>query len=173
LANAADVPRVLTAAKFDTAGHVLRPGNLDQSVFLGAGLGMDYNSKAFSVDHPGPFQIVLMEPAAYAYFRQRGRYADGTLLLPSFYATQKGASIDRAGFVLGDLSNFDIHMIDHARFAKEGRAFFTFGKNDRQSTALPEGGACVECHQPKGAFDGSFAQFYPLLRERLAARTPS
>ncbi len=172
LASAADAPKALPTAKFDAAGHLLRPANLDQWVFLGAGLGMDYNSKAFSADHPGPFQIVLMEPGAYAYFRQHRRYAEGTLLLLSFYDTQHGASIDRAGFVLGDLSNFEIHMIDHTRFAKEGRAFFTFGRNDTQSTALPIGSACVQCHQPNGAFDGSFAQFYPGIRERLAAPAP-
>jgi hypothetical protein len=172
IAAAGDAPSGVLAANFNAEGQLLRPTNLETWVFLGAGLGMDYSGSAFSVEHPGPFQIVLMEPAAYAYFREHGRYADGTLLLLSFYGTQHAASIDRKGFALGDLNNFEIHMIDRTRFAKEGRAFFAFGKNDMQSKALPAGSPCVLCHQPNGAFDGTFAQFYPSIRERIAAHSP-
>jgi hypothetical protein len=29
---------------------------------------------------------------------------------------------------------------------------------------VPPGNACVRCHVDHGAFDGTFAQFYPTLR---------
>jgi hypothetical protein len=53
------------------------------------------------------------------------------------------------------------------RFAKEGRAFYPFGKGDAQSSALPEGSPCAQCHVAKGAFDGTFAQFYANIRGRV------
>jgi hypothetical protein len=164
-AAAADAVAALQVAKFDAAGQLQRPADLDRWVFVGAGLGMNYDDSAFSVDHPGPFQVVLMEPSAYQYFKTHGRYADGTLFLLSFYTTDHASSIDRRGYTPGTLSAFEIHLIDRAKYT-EGRAFFNFGKDAQQSTAAPPGNACVQCHVPKGAFDGTFTQFYPPLRAR-------
>jgi hypothetical protein len=165
VAAEAEPAPALRVAKLDAAGHLQRPDDLDRWVFVGAGLGMNYDDSAFSVEHPGPFQIVLMEPSAYEYFKAHGRYADGTMFLLSFYSTDHAASIDRRGYTPGSLAAFEIHLIDHARYP-EGRAFFNFGKDARQSTAAPPGNACVQCHVPKGAFDGTFSQFYPPLRAK-------
>ena len=164
-ALAGDVAAALRIAKFDAAGHLQRPDNLDRWVFVGAGLGMNYDNKAFSVEHPGSFQVVLMEPSAYEYFKAHGRYADGTMFLLSFYSTDHAASIDRSGFTPGVLSAFEIHLLDRTKY-QEGRAFFNFSKDARQSTVAPPGSACVQCHVPNGAFDGTFTQFYPSLRAK-------
>jgi hypothetical protein len=160
----------LHAARYDSSRHLVRPSDLDRWVFLGASLGMNYNDAAFSVEHPGAFQVVLMEPSAYEYFLKHGRYADGSMFLLSFYDTQRGVSIDRAGFVPGALSAFEIHLIDRARYT-EGHAFFPFAKEAGQSEVLPPGSACVKCHVPKGAYDGTFTQFYPAIRERVPAKS--
>jgi hypothetical protein len=164
-ALAAEAAVALRVAKIDAAGNLQRPDNLDRWVFVGAGLGMDYQDKAFSVDHPGSFQIVLMEPSAFEYFRAHGSYADGSMFLLSFYSTNHAASIDRTGFTPGALQAFEIHLIDHTHYP-EARAFFSFGKDAHQSTAAPPGSTCVQCHIPKGVLDGTFAQFYPPLRDK-------
>ncbi|HTS55157.1 MAG TPA: cytochrome P460 family protein, partial [Burkholderiales bacterium] len=156
------------AARFTESGELLLPANLDEWVFLGASLGMGYNSADFDPKSPGNFQVVLMEPAAYAHFKTHGRYANGSMFLLSFYPAQQRVSIDRAGFVQGELKNFEIHLLDRSRFA-EGRAFYLFGKNDGKAAALPAGSRCVECHVRDGAFDGTFAQFYPAIRHAIPA----
>ena len=168
-AGAGAATDALTVARFDASGRLLRPERLDRWVFVGAGLGMNYSGDAFSVEHPGAFQVVLMEPAAYDYLRRHGRYADGTMFLLSFYSTEHASSIDRSGFTPGALSAFEIHVIDRARYS-EGRAFFSFGRDAQQAAALPPGSDCVQCHVPKGAYDGTFTQFYPPLRGQ--GRTP-
>ena len=36
-----------------------------------------------------------------------------------------------------------------------------FGANSSEGSPVPPGNACVRCHVDHGAFDGTFAQFYP------------
>src|SRR5262245_50486148 len=119
----------LEVAEFTASGELLRPANLDEWVFLGTSLGMGYNSVDFDPKNPGNLQVVLMEPKAFAHFKAHGNYADGSMFLLSFYAAEQRVSIDRAGFVQGELKNFEIHLLDRGRFA-EGRAFYQFAKND-------------------------------------------
>jgi len=156
----------LDAARFSDSDELLRPANLDEWMFLGASLGMGYNNVDFDPKSPGNFQVVLMEPSAYAYFKTNGRYANGSMFLLSFYRTEQRISIDRAGFVQGELKNFEIHLLDRSRFA-EGHAFYLFGPKDDKGAVLPPGSPCVECHVRDGAFDGTFAQFYPAIRHRI------
>ena len=159
----------LHAARYDGT-RLLRPDDLDRWVFLGASLGMDYNNTTFSPESPGAFHVVLMEPSAYEYFMKHGRYADGSMFLLSFYDTQRGVSVDRAGYVPGALSAFEIHVIDRARYT-EKHAFFPFAKDDAKADVLPPGSPCVQCHVPKGAYEGTFTQFYPPIRARVPAKT--
>jgi hypothetical protein len=161
--------QALAVARYGAAGQLLCPDNLDEWVFLGTGLGMDYTKSTFDIDHPGSFQVVLMEPTAYRYFKRYGRYADGSMFLLSFYAAEHGgSSIDRRGFVPGGLTAFEIHIIDRGRFNEGGHAFFSFDSNDQQATRLASGNDCVSCHVKHGAFDGTFAQFYAVIRARLS-----
>jgi hypothetical protein len=107
-----------------------------------------------------------MEPNAYQYFIETGRYAPGSMFLLSFYDAEQKRSINKAGFVQSNLTNYEIHLVD-ARRQPEGRTFFVFGAQDTQGNALPQGNACVKCHAGHGAFEGTFAQFYPALRDRI------
>ena len=45
--------------------------------------------------------------------------------------------------------------------------FYVFGAQDKEGNALPKGNNCVTCHVGHGAFDGTFAQFYPTIRDRI------
>jgi len=155
-------------ARFTADGQLQRPSDLDQWVFLGASLGMGYNARAFDPNAPGQFQVVLMEPQAYRRFVATGAYPDGAMFLLSFYDSEQKVSINRSGFVQRDLDSFEIHLIDRRR-PGEGHYFFPFGATDEQAKVLPAGNACITCHLKDGAFDGTFAQFYPTIRQRIPA----
>ena len=158
----------LAAARLTNSGELVRPDNLDEWVFLGASLGLGYDEAKRDPDSPGDFQVVLMEPSAYAHFKANGSYADGSMFLLSLYFTERRLSTGLAGFAQGDLKNFEIHLIDRERFA-EGRAFYLFRKDAGQAVAVPPGNPCIECHLRDAAFDGTFAQFYPAIRHRIPA----
>jgi hypothetical protein len=154
----------LAVARFDSAGKLLKPADLASWVFLGTSLGMGYNPGSFNAKNPGQFQVVLMEPNAYRYFVKQKRFAPGSMLLLSFYDTeQRRRSISQQGFVQADLTNYEIHLVD-PRKVPDGRTFYTFDANDTKGSPLPAGNACVRCHLDHGAFDGTFAQFYPTIR---------
>lgn len=154
----------LAVARLDGDGKLQKPADLANWVFLGASLGMGYNSGSFNAARPGQFQVVLMEPTAYRHFVRTGSYAPGSMFLLSFYDsdTQK-RSINQSGFTQADLTNFEIHLVDPAA-NKDGRVFYMFGATATKGTPLPPGNECARCHNTHGAFKGTFAQFYPTIR---------
>jgi hypothetical protein len=154
----------LNVARFAADGSLQKPANLDSWIFLGTSLGMGYNPGSFNAARPGQFQVVLMEPNAYRYFVEHKKYAPGSMFLLSFYdADTQKRSINQTGFTQADLTNFEIHVLDPA-LTRDGRAFYMFGARDTVGHVMPPGNACVKCHVQHGAFDGTFAQFYPTLR---------
>jgi hypothetical protein len=164
LAQTAATAQPIQIAKFTADGKLQKPADLDSWVFLGTSLGMGYNPGSFNAAHPGQFQVVLMEPTAYRHFVQNRSYAPGSMFLLSFYDSDtQQRSINQNGFTQADLTNYEIHVIDPAKGDK-GHAFYVFNPNDTQGNPLPAGNACVRCHIEHGAFDGTFAQFYPTLR---------
>jgi hypothetical protein len=156
----------LRVARIDSAGKLLKPADLSTWVFLGASLGMGYNPGSFNAARPGQFQVVLMEPTAYRHFVERGSYAPGSMFLLSFYDPDQRRSINQNGFVQAGLTNYEIHLLD-TRKGEERHAFFMFGPNDTAGDPVPKGNACVTCHVKHGAFDGTFAQFYPTIRHLI------
>jgi hypothetical protein len=154
-------------AQITADGKLQKPADLDSWVFLGTSLGMGYNPGSFNAAHPGQFQVVLMEPNAYRYFVKNRSYAPGSMFLLSFYnADTQKRSINQNGFTQADLTNYEIHVVDAAHGA-DGRAFYVFGAKDTEGDPLPAGNNCVRCHVSHGAFQGTFAQFYPTLRPMI------
>jgi hypothetical protein len=154
----------LHIARISADGKLQKPADLESWIFLGTSLGMGYNPGSFNAAHPGQFQVVLMEPNAYRHFVRNGSYAPGSMFLLSFYnIDEHERSINQNGFTQADLTNYEIHLIDPAR-GQDGRTFFVFGANDVEGAPLPAGNNCVNCHVKHGAFQGTFAQFYPTLR---------
>ncbi|WP_346838278.1 cytochrome P460 family protein [Microbulbifer sp. SAOS-129_SWC] len=170
-AGSAAAPRI-DVARFDGADNLQRPVNLDEWIFVGAIVGHGYpdgDARHFSAASPGRIQVVQMEPGAYHYLQQHGEYADGTLLALSFYDTQKKPAPVVDGAVQGALSSFEIHLLDKQKFADRS-AFYVFSNDASTAPMIPAGNNCVACHQKDGAYDGTFVQFYPALRDRLLKR---
>jgi hypothetical protein len=155
----------LAVARLDD-GKLRKPADLDHWIFLGTSLGMGYNPGSFNAARPGQFQVALMEPAAYRYFVEHGSYAPGSMFLLSFYdADTQERSINQHGFTQADLTNYEIHLIDPDH--PEGHGFYMFGPDSTTGEPVGRGSACVRCHVQHGAFEGTFAQFYPTLRARI------
>jgi hypothetical protein len=166
MALAADpaASKALEVARLTTDGKLKKPTDLTEWVFLGTSLGMGYNPGSFNAANPGQFQVAMMEPAAYRYFVENRTFAPGSMFLLSFYDSDKQQrSINQNGFTQAELTNFEIHLIDPAR-GEKGHAFYMFGAKSTEGSPVPPGNACVRCHVDHGAFDGTFAQFYPTLR---------
>jgi hypothetical protein len=156
----------LQVARLDASGKLLKPDDLTNWVFLGASLGMGYNPGSFNASRPGQFQVVLMEPSAYRFFAKHKRYATGSMFLLSFYDSAQRRSINQAGFVQADLTNYEIHLIA-PRDGDERHQFYMFDAKATRGNPLPKDNGCVRCHVDHGAFDGTFAQFYPTARPHL------
>ncbi len=153
----------LDVAQFTPADELIFPADTDRWVVLGANIGGDYSDAEFNPKNPGTIGVVQMEPSAYTYLLENGQYADGTMLLLSFYQAQEKPEPELRGFVQGDLSAREIHVIDRARY-QDKRGFYLFADGREPSAMLPAGNACVQCHDEHGDFDSTFTQFYPTIR---------
>lgn len=155
----------LDAARYSPAGELEFPDDTARWILLGASLGGEYADEPFDSSAPGAFGIVQMEPSAYEYFLEHGEYADGTMLLLTFYPAQGRSEPPLQGFTQGDPTVREIHVIDRARFGTEGRAFFVYPPGvGSPVAAVPPGNDCVTCHNEHGEHDATFTQFYPALR---------
>jgi hypothetical protein len=158
----------LQVASISASGKLQKPADLANWVFVGTSLGMGYNPGSFNASRPGQFQVVLMEPQAHAYFVEHGRYAPGSMFVLAFYdADTAMRSNNQQGFTQAEMTNYEIHLIRGAN-AREDHVFYLFGAKDSEGAPLPPGNACVRCHLDHGAFDGTFAQFYPVIRPHLS-----
>ena len=154
-----------------TANGLEFPADAFGWVTLGADIGGDYASGAFDPKNPGTIGVVQIEPAAYRYLLEHGTYADGTMLLLTFYRAESQSEPQLRGFVQGPVTAREIHVIDRKRYPEEGRAFFVF-PGDAAQTGLrqPLGSTCVVCHKEHGKLDATFAQFYPPIRQLVGGK---
>src|SRR5690349_6210014 len=153
------------------AGSLEFPTDAFGWVMLGADIGGDYATGAFDPKTPGTIGVVQIEPAAYRYLLDHGEYADGTMLLLTFYRAESQSEPQLRGFVQGPVTAREIHVIDRKRFPEEGRAFFVFpGDSTRTGVKQPLGSTCVVCHKEHGQLDATFAQFYPPIRQLIGGR---
>lgn len=160
----------LNKAIYQSDGKLQYPTDAESWTVLGASIGGDYREGDFDPKRPGSLGVVQIEPSALRTLRETGRYADGTMLLLTFYRPQSKTEPQLAGFVQGDVLQREIHVIDRQRFKEEGRAFFVFpGTTSQTASVTPVGSACVKCHNEHGQLDGTFRQFYPPIRQLTQA----
>lgn len=158
--------RSVNVARFAENGELIVPDNMDEWIFLGSSLGMGYSQENFDADSPGMFQIVRMEPQAYQALLETGEFVDGTMIALHFFGSQNEISINRAGFVMGDLHFAEIHYKDSKRFP-DGFNFYNVANGQTVAEEIPLPNDCVACHKRDGAYDGVFVQFYPVIHEHL------
>lgn len=152
--------------QFDAKGDLAYPADYREWVFLSSGLGMTYGPNASAaLDNP-MFDNVYVSPAAYASFKQTGKWPEGTMFaLEIRYSTSKG-SINKGGFFQTDTAAVEVAVKDSKRFP-DGWGYFDFGggvQGHRSSVSvLPQTASCYACHKTNGAVENTFTQFYPTL----------
>lgn len=170
----ADAPPSLDKARYLPDGQLQYPEDAESWVTLGASIGGDYSEGELDPKRPGVIGITQIEPSALRALRETGRYADGTMLLLTFYQPESKTEPQLRGFVQGQILQREIHVIDRKRFPEEGRAFFVFqGTQSPKGARVPVGSECVKCHVQHGQLDATFAQFYPPIRELTKSASAS
>lgn len=158
-------------AQFDNENRLIKPGNVDEWILLGVSVGHGYpdeNDSEFSLNNPGKLQVIQMEPNAYQFFKDNNYYAKGTMLSLSFYEPLSNPSPAIGGLAQGELATFEIHLIDKVQYA-DTRAFFLYEPGEEVAPMVePAGNRCVQCHEAEADFDGTFSQFYPIVRDILS-----
>ena len=145
--------------------QLVRPDGYREWVFLGAGLGMTYDSApGIQSEAPQAFTNVFVNPSSYRAFMQSGTWPDQTIFVLEARQSSGEASINKAGRFQADLLGLEAEVKD-SRFPG-GWAYFNLGQ---EATAAPldaEAAApCVQCHTEHGAVERTFVQFYPTLLE--------
>jgi hypothetical protein len=142
-------------------GKLLRPQNYREWVFLSSGLGMTYGPLASAAEPR--FDNVFVNPSAYKAFLETGHWPDKTVLVLEVRSAQSKGSINRGGHFQGEVVGIETHVKDEKRFPRKW-AFFGFREGERTSEApASEKSSCYSCHEPNGAVDTTFVQFYPGL----------
>jgi len=157
--------------RYTNEGHLIRPDDYREWIFLGAGLGMTYNeSTASSKSERAPrFDNVFVNSSAYRSFLQNGTWPDKTVFILEIRASGTSASINKGGHYQEGVVRVEAHVKDEARFPNKW-AFFDLEVSAPSGKPLPTNSSCQKCHAAHGAVDETFVQFYPTLIEIAKAK---
>jgi hypothetical protein len=170
-ASQAEIGGRISVAQFDGEGRLIYPENIAEWVHLGSSVGLNYaEGTEFDPANPGIMNVVTMEPTAYRYFMETGRFADGTMFHLTFHSTVRDERLNSAGFATGPAAATEIHYKDSEMFP-DGFNFFNYRPGQTEAAAVPLPNACVSCHTANADHDGVFVQFYPAILERLGQAT--
>ncbi len=157
---AADRPSPETP-QYTSDGRLRFMANYREWVFLSSGLGMTYGPLGSGRDPM--FDNVFVNPSAYRAFLDTGRWPDKTVLVLEVRNAQTKGSINRGGHFQTEVAGVEVHVKDEKRFPRKW-AFFAFRNGSSVSEAAEgETSSCYTCHEPNGAVDTTFVQFYPTL----------
>src|SRR5215471_20079246 len=115
--------------QYSKDGRLMRPQNFREWIFLSAGLGMTYGPLAAAEPR---FDNVFVNPSAYRYFLDTGRWPDKTVLVLEVRSAKSEGSINRGGHFQTDVVGIETHVKDEKRFPRRW-AFFGFKGNAGQS----------------------------------------
>ena len=149
------------APQYTADGRLVFPQNYREWIFLSSGLGMTYGPLG-SAASPR-FDNVFVSPSAYRAFLSTGHWPDQTVLVLEVRSAESKGSINRGGHFQTDVAGIETHVKDEKRFERQW-AFFGFQAGAKTSNAAAaETSSCYTCHEPNGAVDTTFVQFYPTL----------
>ena len=161
-------------AQFTENGRLKRPTGFEEWVMVGASTGLSYAEPQQAPQAgapPGMFHNIYLQPWAYRYAIKHGSFPDGAMLVMTFYEPSRKSRPAKFGFYEGNrIPGIEVHM-KKAGIDSTGWAFFGFASDTTSSSAkIPGAAACYSCHKAEAAFDQTFTQFYPALRERLLGK---
>ncbi len=84
--------------QYTSDGHLKRPTNYREWIFLSSGLGMTYGPTAMQMPMDNPdFDNVFVNRAAYKNFQATGKWPDKTIFILEVRASQSKGSINKGG----------------------------------------------------------------------------
>lgn len=147
------------APQYTPDGKLLLPQDYRDWIYLSSGLGMEYDPSGT----PGSeFTNVFVKPSAYRAFLSSGRWPDKTVFVLEERSSATKGSINRGGHYQTGLAGIAASVKDEKRFPDRW-AYFSFAKDAPPARPNPRT-ACFDCHNPHGAVDNTFVQFYPTLK---------
>ncbi len=165
LLEAADRPAMDDGPQFTADGQLVRPKNYREWIYLSSGLGMTYGPAAEAARDNNPtFDNVFVNPAAYRWFMQTGKWPDKTIFVLEVRSSESKGSINNGGHYQGGMVTIEAEVKDEKRFPGKW-AFFGLGATAAQAKMIPASASCYSCHSQHGAVDNTFVQFYPTLLE--------
>lgn len=123
------------------------------------------NGKAAFPEHHN----VYIDPKSWAYWKEKGEFRDGTILIKELVSVGSKAAVSGAGYFQGEFLGLEATIKSKKHFPKEpgNWAYFSFSSMDHKTlsaTAKPfPTASCNSCHQGSAADDFVFTQYYPVL----------
>ncbi|WP_321471339.1 cytochrome P460 family protein [uncultured Paludibaculum sp.] len=149
---------------FNDKGELLFPTNYREWVYLSSGLGMTYGPAAAQNLVSPMFDNVFVNPPAYAAFKETGKWPESTIFVLEIRYSVSQGSINKGGFYQSDIFSIEAAVKDSSRFEKSW-GYFNFDGGLRPSLtavkAFDRKASCYGCHEPNGAVENTFSQFYP------------
>jgi Cytochrome P460 len=149
---------------------LVRPRDYPSWAFLGAGLGLTYQSETAGSPAEPRFSNVFVNPSSHRAFLETGKWPNGTVFILEARRSQTAGTPLTGGRFQGDLVGIEAEVKD-SRFP-DGWAFFNFlqrNTNNLLDVAEPLSGdalaPCVLCHTEHTAVERTFVQFYPRMLE--------
>jgi len=149
--------------QYDASGELLRPKNFEHWTFVGANIGMSYDTGEHK--GPGEFHNIYTQSEAFDTYKATGKFPEKTMFLLVVYEPAQKVSINKSGYFEGEFTGLAASVKDSSRF-KDGWAYFSFGEGGSLAEAakpLPSP-MCFACHDQHADDDHVFVQFHPVLR---------
>ena len=105
----------------------------------------------------GKFNIIRIDPAAWAAYQKTGEFPEGTVFAMSFFSMHDKA-MDAGRYWADQPLGMEVGVKDSKRFP-DGWAYFRFEGDAGTAAAFPKE-RCFDCHNAKGAKDNVFTQLY-------------
>ena len=147
--------------EYTSDGHLKRPADYREWVYLSTGFDMSYNPNGMQMNHH-MFDNVFVNRSAYQRFLETGTWPDRTIFMLEGRQAEDRGSINQKGNYQGsEVMGLEAHVKDSERFTGKW-AFFAFGEG-ATAKLIPQTQDCYSCHAAHGAVDTTFVQFYPTL----------
>ncbi len=118
------------------------------------------------------FHNVYIDPESFAYWKEKGEFRDGTILIKELLSVGSKAAVSGNGYFMGEFIGLEATVKSKKHFPQEpgNWAYFSFTnhKNPKKlsskATAFPTA-SCASCHKTSAKFDMVFTQYYPVLSD--------
>ncbi len=155
-------------AKFTDKGELIRPKGYREWIYIGTPLtpnDMNNGKAAFP-----EFHNVYIDPAAWAYWKIKGEFPDGTLVVKELVSVGSKKAVSGNGYFQGEYIGLEASVKSKKHFPNApghwGYFRFTIENSSklRNVSTVQADANCLACHQANAAKDQVFTQYYPVLR---------